>query len=220
MANETFAQYHTALTALDNSTADQSADYVPVYDASASTEKKLLLKHVGVGEHTVNLLAAGMVTRTTNGPSSGSSEKTTNKVMVVGYDFDAATEENLQIMFPLPKGYNSSGSIITKFYWTSAGTAGTGDVVWGIRSRYMRNDDATDAAVGTGVEVTDTFIADGDIHVTSETSAMTPAGTFASECILMVEVYRKAANGSDTYTQDARLLGVMISLPYSANTDD
>lgn len=178
------------------------------------------LKAAIAGEHTVNLLAAGMVSRTTNGATAYSTEKATNDVMVKGYEFSASTEQAIQIAFPLPKGYNSSAGMVVKFYWTTSATAGTGNVIWGIRSRYSRNDDAIDQAFGTAVEVTDGFLADGDTHITGETSAMTPGGTYAAECMCRFEVYRKAADGSDTYNQTAILEAVMISLPIAEMTDD
>lgn len=214
-----FSSFVNALSALTTD-LDHANDALVVFDQSAGASKKTLARYVGAGKHTVNLLASGMIARTTNGPSSYSAEKATNKVMVSGFGFDAATAEYIQIMFPLPKGYNSAGTLTAKFLWSSAATAGTGNVVWGIQAAYRRDDDATDAAYGTAQTVTDTFIADGDIHVTSVTSAITPGGTHASECMLAVQVYRDAANGSDTYTQDALLLAVLVTLPYNANTDD
>jgi hypothetical protein len=220
MPTQTLSAHVAGLSTLNNTNLDPTADSLLVYDSTAATNKIIQARYIGAGEHTVNLLASGMVARTTNGPSAYSAEKATNDVMVSGYGFDAATEEAIQIMIPLPKGFNSGGSIIAKFYWSSAATAGTGDVVWGIRLRYSRNDDAIDQAFGTGQTVTDSFIADGDTHVTSETSAITPGGTYAAECVLVAEVYRSAAAGGDTYTQDALLLACMISLPYSVNSDD
>ena len=72
------------------------------------------------------------------------------------------------------------------------------------------------AALGTAVTVTDTFIATGDLHVSSATGSMTIAGTPVVEDLIYFQVYRDADNGSDTYTQDARLLGIAIQ--YKENT--
>ncbi|HQR39318.1 MAG TPA: hypothetical protein PLF26_13075 [Blastocatellia bacterium] len=220
MATQTFSAYHTALTALDNTTMDQTADSTVVYDNSATTEKKLLLKYIGAGLHSLVMMAAGMKARTTNGATAYSAEKSTNKVMIDGLSFDASTAQYAQFQIPLPKGFNSSGSITATFQWSTAATAGTGNVIWGIQMKYERDDDALDAAFGTAQTVTDGFLADGDMHVTAATSAITPSGTYAAGSVLRVQVYRDAANGSDTYTQAAILESVKINLPYSANTDD
>jgi hypothetical protein len=220
MPTVTLSSHVDGLAALTNATIDNAADKLLIHDDSAGANKYVLPKHVGTGKHTVNLLAAGMIVRTTSGPSKYETEKATNDVMVSGYGFDAATDEALQVMLPLPKGYNSTGTLTATFYWSSASTAGTGDVVWGCRAKFERNDDTIDAAYGTAQTVTDSFIADGDMHITSATSAITPGGTHASGAMLNIEVYRDANAGGDTYTQDALLLAVLITLPYDANTDD
>lgn len=220
MATQTLSAHLSGLSALDNTTVDHAADSLLIYDNTATTNKKVLAKYIGTGKHTVNLLAAGMIKRTTNGATAYSAEKATNDVMVSGYAFTAATDQAIQIMLPLPKGYDGTGTLTATFYWSSAATAGTGDVIWGCRAKYERNDDAIDAAYGTAQTTTDTFIADGDMHITSATSAITPGGTHASGCMLNIEVYRDADAGGDTYTQDALLLAVLVTLPYNANTDD
>lgn len=189
------------------------------YDATASRWRPVAVTSI-VGKHTVNLLAAGMMSRTTNGPTAFSTELPTNDVMIKGFEFSATVEQAIQIRFPLPKGFNATPGLVFKFYWTTAATAGTGDVIWGVRARYVRNDDANDGAYGTAQTVIDTFLADDDMHITGETSAVTPGGTFAAECMLAVELYRDADAGGDTYSQPAVLEACMMHYTTSANTDD
>lgn len=177
------------------------------------------LKAAIIGKKTVNLLTAGMIKRTTNGPTFASAERATNDVMYSGYSFSAGTEQALQIKFPLPKSFDSTVLPTFRFYWTTD-TAGTGNVMWGARTRFGRDDDAQDAAFGTGVTVTDAFIADGDDHISAESTGVTAAGTHAAECYLYVEIYRKAADGSDTYSQTAVLEAVMMKYGDNAMTDD
>ena len=171
------------------------------------------------GQHTINLLASGMVSRTTNGASFYNTEKATNDVMVTGYEFDSSTPQAIQIAFPLPKSWNA-GTIVPKFYWTPGDTAGTGAVVWGIRARAASDDDAIDGSWGTAVEVTDTFLADGDQHQSAEGSAMTIGGTPAAEEMIYFEIYRDPTDGSDTYTQNAVLQAVMLHYTTDDDTDD
>lgn len=177
------------------------------------------LKAAITGKKTVNLLTSGMIARTTNGPVAASAERATNDVMYRGYTFSAGTDQALQIKFLLPKSFDPASTLTFVFGWTTD-TAGTGNVVWGARARFGRDDDAQDAAYGTAVTVTDAFIADGDDHISSESSACTPGGTHASRCYLYVEVYRDADNGSDTYSQTAVLECVQMTYSDNAMTDD
>lgn len=172
-----------------------------------------------IGQQTVNLLTAGMVVRATNGPTSYETEKATNDVMVSGYEFSASVDQALQIHFPMPKGWDG-GTIVAKFYWTTSDTAGTGNVVLGIRARAAANDEAVDGSWGTAVTVTDGFLADGDQHQSAEASAMTIGNTPAAEDMIYWEVYRDADNASDTYTQTIVLQAVMIHYTLNSGTDD
>ena len=76
-----------------------------------------------------------------------------------------------------------------------------------------------DAAFGTAVTATDTFLTSGDLHESGETSAATPSGTWAKEDTLVVQVYRDANAAGDTYTQDARLIGVRVHISVDAASD-
>lgn len=162
--------------------------------------------------------ATGAISRVTNGADPFVAEKATNDVMVAGYAFDAATTQYIDLAVPMPKRYDG-GTITATFYWTTAATAGTGNVVWECAAKFERNDDAIDAAFGTGVSVTDSFIADGDLHITSATAAITPGGTAADGAILRLLVYRDIGDAADTYTQDAVLTHVAITYTADASTD-
>lgn len=170
------------------------------------------------GKQSVNLLAAGMVKRTTNGATIASAERATNDVMYSGYTFSAGTEQAIQLKFILPKGFDSTGALTMRFGWTTD-TAGTGNVMWGARLRYGRDDDAQDAAFGTGVTVTDAFLLDGDDHISAESSAITPAGTYTFPAYLYVELYRKAADAADTYSQTSVLECAQLGYFINAATD-
>lgn len=171
------------------------------------------------GQRTLYRTAGEMVPTTTNGAESGSSELATNDIMKSGLDFDAATAEKAQFVVQMPKGWNE-GTIVAQFIWSTAATAGTGNVVWGLKAGALSDDDAMDAALGTGVTVTDGFLLADDMHISAETAAITVGGSPAAEDAVVFEVYRDAASGSDTYTQDARLLGVKIHYTVDAPTDD
>lgn len=171
------------------------------------------------GQHTIWVPAGAVTATSTNGAAAATEELATNDVMVLGFDFDATAQESVQFQIQMPKSWNE-GTLVCQFLWKDATTAGTGNVIWGIQARAFGDSDALDAAFGTAQEVTDAFITSGDLHVSSEAGAMTAAGTPAAEDMVIFRVYRDAADASDTYSQDARLLGVKIHYTTNAENDD
>lgn len=184
---------------------------------AAVTAVKLDSTVVPTGKHTAWVPAGAMVSRTTNGPASGTVETTTNKVMVKTLDFDAATAEYAQFSVRMPKGWNLS-TVTAYFLWSNA--SGTGNVVWGIQAVAVSDGDAIDAAFGTAQTVTDGVVtAAGNLMQSAETSAITIAGTPAAADWVVYQVYRDAANGSDTLAVDARLHGVALIYTTSVAND-
>lgn len=183
-------------------------------DADAAT-MLATLGAMGQGQHTIWIPAGAMTATTTNGAASGSEELATNDVMVSGLDFDAVTSQHAQFGINMPKSWDE-GTIIAEFLWKDGETAGTGTVTWGIKANALGNDDPMDAAWGTAVTVTDTFILADDLHKSGETGAMTVGGTPAAEDFVVFDVYRDIA---DTYTQAARLIGVRLHYTTNAASD-
>jgi hypothetical protein len=156
--------------------------------------------------------AGAMVARTTNGAASATVETSTNKQMSDFFDFDKDADENVCFRWAFPDIWDRS-TIKVKFYWSaSAGTSGT--VKWYIQGIALSNDDAIDTAYGTAVGVEDTFIATGDVHVTSATGAVTIGGTPALADVVYFQIYRDVSE--DTFDADARLMGVMIEYAEAA----
>lgn len=151
--------------------------------------------------------AASLFGATTNGAASGQIETSTNKVNAKVLDFDQSTEEYACLNIPAPDFWDL-GTVTFQFHWTAA--SGSGDVIWGAQGLARSNDDALDTAYGTAQEVTDTLTATNDECISSATSAITLSGTPAKGDQLYFRIYRKAANGSDTLSADARLMGVRI----------
>jgi len=168
-------------------------------------------------KHTIWLPAGSFIPTVTNGATYASQEMPTNDVMISSFDFDAATDKKVQAVIAMPKSWDE-GTITAQVFWKDATTAGAGDVVWGVRAAAVGNDDALDAAFGVAQTVADTFIAAGDLHASPVTAAITASGPAAENDLLVVEVYRDADAGGDTYTQSARFLGV--KLIYTTNAAD
>jgi hypothetical protein len=170
------------------------------------------------GVQDIPIMAAAMTGRTTSGAAAGSSETTTNKVMVATLDFDPGTDEFAQFMVPMPKSWNE-GTVTAKFIWTAS--AGTVAQVarWGIQAVALSDDDALDTAFGTAQEVDDALLALGDVHHSAFTSAITIAGTPAERDLVVFQVFRNADHANDNLSGDAKLIGVVLQLTTNAADD-
>lgn len=169
-----------------------------------------------VGKETIWVPAKAMTARTTNGAATGTTETTTNDVMIPTFDFDQSTEEGVGFWIAMPKSWNES-TVTFEPYWTAS--AGTGGVVWAINAYSFSNDDAIDAAPSGQQTSTDTLIATGDLHVGPESSAITIGGTPAEGDAVYFQITRAVADGSDTLTGDAKLIGVKVFITTNAATD-
>jgi hypothetical protein len=156
----------------------------------------------------IMLGAAGGYPTTTAGCASPTRiEFGTNDIDLWVLDFDTSTEEHAFWMFPTPDNWDA-GTLTAKFYWTCAGGSAAQTVRWGIKGGSFSNDDAIDAAYGSEVTVDDTFIANGDLHISAESAAITLAGSPAAGDLVVMCVSRKVA--SDDLAGDARLIGVRL----------
>lgn len=168
------------------------------------------------GVQSIPVLAAAMTPSTTNGAAATTTETGTNDVMLPTLNFDAATQEHAQFLFPMPKSWDE-GTVTAQFIWTA--DSGSGDVIWGIQAVAISEGDALDASWGTAQEVTDTLTTAGDNHTTSFTSAATIGGSPAEGDLVAFRVYRKAADGGDTLGVDARLIGIRLNITTNAADD-
>jgi len=171
--------------------------------------------HVSIQrERNFLLSAAGMWPSTTSGCSSNTLvEYGTNDVNLYHLDFSNTADEYCEVTAVMPGDYNS-GTITAQFVWTAS--AGTSDdtAVWGLQGRCYANDEAIDQAWGTAQYVADDWIANGDVHISSTTSAVTMAGTPGPGELAQ---FRIAYDGDNSETlgedmeADARLLYVIIT---------
>ena len=165
----------------------------------------------------IMLTAAGGAPLTTAGCADPTKvEAATNDINYYVLDFDASTEEHAFWSFCMPENWDG-GTVNATFYWTNAGGMATETVVWGIAGGSWGDDDAIDAALGTEITVTDTFLAQGDLHISSESSAITIANAAAGEWVNIV-VARKV--GSDDLTGDARLIAVKLTYTIDQYSDE
>lgn len=206
--------------------ADPNADRILFWDDSAGaytflapgTGFSISGTTLGVlGVETIWIPANSVMPNTTLGCAASTTETTTNDVMVPVCDFDAAADEAAQFLVGMPKSWNE-GTITAQFSWTAA--SGTGNVVWGMQCLARSDDDALDTAFGTAQTVTDGLTATGDLMISAASAAITVGGTPAEGDNVWCRVYRDADNGSDTFSADARLVGVKVLYTVNALTDD
>lgn len=190
--------------------------------AGAANTSDILVNGVSaspLGQQTIWIPAAGMYARTSNGAASGTVETATNKVMIRTLDFDTTAQEFAQFAVQMPKSWNE-GTLICQFVWSHGATTTNFGVVWAIEAVSFADAEALDAAFGTAAQVADTGGTANAIYITSETSALTVAGSPTAEEYVVFQVKRVPADASDTMAIDARLHGVKIHYTIDAAKDD
>jgi hypothetical protein len=155
---------------------------------------------------TIWLPAAAWIPRTTNGMGVDSAETSTNSVNTDVLLANATTDTFAQMAIKIPNW--NAGTIKAKVSWTA--TTGSGNCVFTVSGVAISNDDPLDAAQGTAQSVTDALTATNDVMETDATAAITIGGTPAADDLIILQLSRDADNGSDTFSADARILGVWI----------
>ncbi len=156
----------------------------------------------------IELPAASWSPTTTAGCAAiATIEAGTNDIDYKVLDFDTSTDENAFVNFQMPTNYNG-GVIQFRYVWTNASGTSSQIVAFELSGIALADNGAIDQAVGTAVEVQDTFLAQGDIHISAFSSDVTLAGSPAGGQWVHLEILRDIS--VDNLTGDARLMGVQI----------
>ena len=170
------------------------------------------------GKETIWLPAAAMYGPTTNPADAALVETTATRPDLKVFDFDASTKQYTQFTIAMPKSWNE-GTLTYQVYW-SPSTTNTGNCIFGLQGVACADGDTIDVAYGTAIEVTDAGIGTvEDQQISSESSAMTVAGSPAAGEQSYFQLYRDAADGSDTFTGEARVLGLKLFFTTDAAND-
>ena len=170
------------------------------------------------GKETMWIPAQAMYGPTTNPADAAQVETTAIRPDLKVFDFDASTKQYTQFTVAMPKSWNE-GTLTYQVYW-SPSTTNTGNCIFGLQGVACADGDTIDVAYGTAIEVTDAGIGTvEDQQITSESSAMTVAGSPAAGEQTYFQLYRDAADGSDTFTGESRVLGVKIFYTTDAAND-
>ena len=160
------------------------------------------------GKETMWIPSSAMYGATTNGADAQQVETTATRPDMKVLDFDASTAEYAQFSVAFPKSW-AAGTVTYQVYWTP-GSTNTGNCIFGLQGVSCGDSDTIDVAYGTAAEVTDAGIGTvEDQQITSESGAVTITAAAAGEQTYF-QLYRDAADGSDTFSADARVLGVRL----------
>lgn len=195
------------ITVLDDASAvvgkvwrDETKIFMPTGTGWVQVNKRRATKSFTVGS---------MISETANGAASGTLEAATYKQKINTKDFDAATDEYVDLTFRMPVFWDG-GTIRWQFQWGHGATTTNFGVSWNAQGRAYANDDAFDQAWGTAVEIEDTGGTTGDIYETGWTPAMTLAGTLAGGQLVTVRIYRDADGVAGNLAVDAKLISATM----------
>jgi len=161
------------------------------------------------GTETMWIPANALYLPTTNPADAASVETTATRPELKVLDFDASTAQYAQFAIAMPKSWNL-GTVTYQVFW-SPSTTNTDNCFFGLQGVSCTEGDTADVAFGTAVEVTDAGIGTvEDVQMTAESGAITIAGSPADDDQTFFQLYRDAADGSDTFTGEARVLGIKL----------
>lgn len=199
--------------------ADQRASRVLGFNAVGGLELSPAVDSgIPIGKQSIWIPAAAWGPRVSNGCSALTAvELAAGTPNLIVRDFDAAADEFAQLFLALPKSWNK-GTLTYRVFWT--GLANTGDVLWDLQGAFMADDQTINSAYGTAVELTDTHSnVANDMMITGESAGVTLSGTPADHGIASLQLSRNADDAGDTYTHDARLIGVLLHFTTDVSTD-
>ena len=170
------------------------------------------------GKETMWIPAAAMYGPTTNPADGALVETTATRPDLKVFDFDASTKQYTQFTAAMPKSWNE-GTLTYQVYWSPSSTD-TGNCIFGLQAVACADGDTIDVAYGTAIDITDAGIGTvEDQQISAESSAMTVAGSPAAGEQTYFQLYRDAADGSDTFTGESRVLGIKIFYTTDAAND-
>jgi len=171
-----------------------------------------------VGLETMWVPASAMYGATTNPADAAQIETSATRPDLKVFDFDPDTQQHTQFSVAFPKSWNE-GTVTYQVYW-SPSTTNTGNCFFGLEAVSVGDGDTIDVDYGTQQTITDAGIGTvEDQQVTSVSSAITIAGSPAVDQQTYFQFKRIATSGSDTFTGEARVLGIKIFFTTDAAND-
>lgn len=177
----------------------------------------LMLPQAAIGKNETWIGARNMTARAANGAGSATRDSGSNDVTQPVFDFDTSADEFAQFEWAPPKRWDA-GTVTARVYWTNDAGLTTETVRFTLAGVAISNDDLLNATFGTAVNITDTWIAQADLHISDESGLITIGGTPAIADLVMFQLARDVSE--DNLTGDARVLGVKLFWTANATSDD
>ena len=151
--------------------------------------------------------AGAMTSATTNGAEITSRETTGNVVNYTYAGFDTSTSEIAWFTWTPPLNWDA-GTVKFVLHWTNTAGLTTETIDFDLAAVALADNDTLDTAVGSAANVTDTWIAQGDLHISSQSAAITIAGSPVAGEQVHFKLSRDVA--SDNLTGDADVIGLVL----------
>jgi len=237
IADDAIASEHLADNAVTNAAmADNAVNTAEIVDAAVTgakianltitnaniadgtlTDAKFVNPPLLQGKHTTWLPAPSLISSATDGATFQFIDfSAANKPTIPVLAFDPATEQHCEVMITLPKSWNL-GDCEFQMQWFHPTTATNFGVVWRVRKAHFGDGDSLDTTYGNAAQQTDTGGTTSDLYL-SPTITVT-GGTPADNDLTMFQFSRVAADGSDTMTVDAYLLGIIMRYTLDTGND-
>jgi hypothetical protein len=205
------------LAAISTSTTDSNID-LNINPLGTGVLKSGTAAVKVAGTETMWIPATAFYLPTTNPADAASVETTAVRPELKVLDFDASTAQYAQFAIAMPKSWNL-GTVTYQVFW-SPSTTNTDNCIFGLQGVSCSEGDTADVAFGTAVEVTDAGIGTvEDVQMTAVSGAMTISGSPADDDQTFFQLYRDAADGSDDFTGEARVLGIKLFYTTDAAND-
>jgi hypothetical protein len=169
------------------------------------------------GKETIWVPASAMYASSTNGADAEQVETTATRPDMKVFDFDASTDQFTQFTVGFPKSWNE-GTVTYQVYWAPS-TTNTGDCIFRLAGISRVDNESIDTAFGSFTDVTDAGIGTvEDQQVSAESGAVTLT-TPAADALTYFQFARRGSNGADTFTGEARVLGIKLFFTTAADRD-
>jgi hypothetical protein len=204
--------------------ADAGADAFWGWDDTAGTYENLTSAEAAAvlsgkfdepGVQTIWVPGGAMTSRETSGSEATTRE--INSITLGVQAFDSAADEAAQFTVAFPKSWDE-GTVTAQAYWTTTGGSASQTVEFEVNCGSIANDAAINVTgLGTAIAITDTWIADNDVHVSSESSAITCSNA-AVDTLTVFQILRDIS--ADNLGVDAELIGLKLFYTTDAANDD
>jgi hypothetical protein len=174
-----------------------------------------------LGRHEVPIMASGMTPRFTDGCDPiATVEISANQPNVVTLDFSSSTQQHAQFSILMPPSWNQ-GTVSFVPAWSHGAGASSFGVVWQLRGVSLVDGSTLGQNFGTAQTSTDTGGTADRIYFGPESAAITISmGSPFSGRMVVFEIARVTANGSDTLDVKARLHGIALIIETDAENDE